>query len=72
MTDTVLWFDINVVTMFCVVMRLDCHRFDLVTSVGMLARVFVMVYPYASMLAAGLMIPVVNLSSCLSQDAIDL
>ncbi len=69
MTDTVLWFDINVVTMFCVVVRLDRHRIDLVTSVGMLAHVFVMAYPYKSILAAGLffvaclMIPTVNLPS---------
>lgn len=35
MTDRVLWFDITVATMFCIVMELDHRRFDLMTSVGM-------------------------------------
>lgn len=41
MTDTVLWFYINVVTVFCF-MKLDLHRFDLTTSVGIIAHVYVM------------------------------
>lgn len=42
MTDTILWYDINVVTVCYVVMELDHHCFDLMTSVGIITHVFVM------------------------------
>lgn len=63
--------------MFCVVLRLDCHHFDLVTSVGMLANVCdgVSLHKHVGcrfVLKTCLMIPTVSLLSCVSHDAVHL